>query len=51
MHHEVRSEKWRDSLHSFLSHDHLRCNDNDGDNNDDETDNNDDETDDNDDGN
>ena len=36
MHHEVRSEKWRDSLHSFLSHDHLRCNDNDGDDNDDD---------------
>ena len=31
-----------DSLHFFLSHDHLRCNVNDGDNNDDETDDNDD---------
>ena len=31
VHYEVRSEKWRDSLHSFLSHDHLRCNDNYGD--------------------
>ena len=35
VHHEVRSEKWRDSLHSFLSHDHLCCNDNDGDDSDD----------------
>ena len=42
VHHAVRSEKWRDSLHSFLSHDHLRCNDNDGDDNDDEADDNDD---------